>query len=102
MTLNTRPPGGPDHGPPYPRERLWTDCEDELKAARSEIERLRGLVDACAIYLKEDETPAQRIERERVDTEAVLKLLSKEKREVEQLRGLLEEQFWKPFLGNGL
>ena len=59
---------------------------EALAKRDAEIERLRELVDACAIYLKEDETPAQRIERERVDTDAVLKLLLKEKREVERLR----------------
>jgi DNA repair exonuclease SbcCD ATPase subunit len=42
MTRTTRPPGDCGRGPPYPRERLWTDCEDELKEARTEIERLRG------------------------------------------------------------
>ena len=67
------------------------DAETLGKAA-AEIERLRSLVDACSVYLKEDETPAQRIERERADTEAVLKLLLKEKRAVERLRKDLAEK----------
>jgi hypothetical protein len=63
---------------------------EALRERDAEIERLRGLVDACSIFLKEDETPAQRIERERADTEAVLKLLLKEKRYNERLRSALE------------
>jgi chromosome segregation ATPase len=55
-----------------------------------EIERLRGLVEECAVFLKEDETPVQRIERDRADTEAVLKLLLKEKRRTQKLQDKID------------
>jgi hypothetical protein len=29
---------------PYPRNRLWVDCEEELKAARDEINQLREVI----------------------------------------------------------
>ena len=64
-------------------------ADEVIEEQRAEIQRLRKLVDDCAIFLKEDETPAQRIERERADTDAVLKLLLKEKREVRRLRAAL-------------
>jgi predicted RNase H-like nuclease (RuvC/YqgF family) len=63
--------------------------EKKVDQQQAEIERLRGLVEECAVFLKEDETPAQRIARERADTDAVLKLLLNEKRRTERLRGLL-------------
>jgi hypothetical protein len=47
-------------------------CMDELR-------RLHDLVAACEPYLKEGETPAERIERERGDTDAVCRLYAKER-----------------------
>lgn len=44
----------------------------------------------CEQYLKDGETPAQRIERERRDTEAVLALLIREKRKTERMRKALQ------------
>jgi chromosome segregation ATPase len=66
------------------------DVFDMLAGMRDEIERLRGLVEECAVFLKEDETPAQRIARERADTEAVLKLLLKEKRRTQKLQDKID------------
>ncbi len=57
----------------------------------SEMERLRGAIDEIRPYLKDGETPAQRIERERRDTDAVLTLLAREKRRAEILAAALEE-----------
>jgi hypothetical protein len=54
--------------------RAWTR---EQVAAR--LRRLHALVAACEPYLKEGETPAERIERERLDTEAVCRLYAKER-----------------------
>ncbi len=57
--------------------------------AAAELLRLHALVSACEPYLKEDETPAERIERERRDTEAVCRLYAKEReRNVELLEAL--------------
>jgi len=50
-----------------------------------DVRELRQMLADCEQYLKEDETPAQRIERERRDTEAVLNLLIREKRKTEEL-----------------
>ena len=41
--------------------------------------KLRQMLADCEQYLKDGETPAQRIERERRDTEAVLNLLIRER-----------------------
>jgi hypothetical protein len=58
-------------------------------AAAAELRRLHDLVDACEPYLKEGETPAERIERERGDTEAVCRLYAKEReKNVELLEAL--------------
>ena len=75
-------------GWPYARSpgEMLDDRDEEIEQLKDEIEQLRKRIDDCAPFLKEDETPAQRIERERADTEAVLKLLISEKREVERLR----------------
>jgi len=71
-----------------------------------DVRELRQMLADCEQYLKEDETPAQRIERERRDTEAVLTLLIREKRkteelraEVDRLRHLLDT---RPALNSGL
>jgi len=50
----------------------WPDAATELR-------RLHALVSACEPFLKEDETPAQRIERERRDTEAMCRLYARER-----------------------
>jgi hypothetical protein len=65
--------------------------EDETKQATADgevhgdVRELRQMIEDCEPYLKDGETPAQRIERERRDTEAVLNLLIREKRKTEQL-----------------
>jgi len=51
-----------------------------------DVRELRQMLADCEQYLKDGETPAQRIERERRDTEAVLNLLIREKRKNERLR----------------
>jgi hypothetical protein len=53
------------------------------------LRRLHALVAACEPYLKEGETPAERIERERGDTEAVCRMYVKQReRNVELLEAL--------------
>jgi hypothetical protein len=76
-------------------ERLTTlladvgQVEAELAEKSDEVHRLHALVAACEPYLKEGETPAERIERERRDTEAVCRLYAKEReRNVELLEAL--------------
>lgn len=73
-------------------ERL-ADClpkvgEPEARFSVVETADLRAILDGLAQYLKEDETPAQRIERERADTGTVLKLLAREKKDAERYRKL--------------
>lgn len=50
-----------------------------------DVRELRQMLADCERYLKEGETPAQRIERERRDTEAVLNLLIREKHKTERM-----------------
>lgn len=47
--------------------------------------RMRDLLAACEPYLKDGETPAHRIQRERLDNFAALELLAREKRKTEAL-----------------
>ena len=47
--------------------------------------RMHDLLAACEPYLKDGETPAQRIQRERLDNFAALELLAREKRKTEAL-----------------
>lgn len=56
-----------------------------------DVRKLRQMLADCEQYLKEGETPAQRIERERRDTEAVLNLLIREKRKTERMRETLQQ-----------
>lgn len=53
-------------------------CENSLG-------ELRQMLADCEKYLKEGETPAQRIERERRDTEALLNMLIREKRKTKRM-----------------
>lgn len=71
-----------------------SDClpkvgEPEARFSVVETADLRMILDGLAQHLKEDETPAQRIERERSDTGAVLSLLAKEKIKSERLSAQL-------------
>ena len=71
-----------------------SDClpkvgEPEARFSVVETADLRMILDGLAQYLKEDETPAQRIERERKDTGVALKLLAKEKFKSERLSAQL-------------
>lgn len=50
---------------------------------------LRALVDACAPYLKAGETPAERIERDRKDCDALMTVLATRTKECEALRAQL-------------
>lgn len=52
---------------------------------KGDVRNLRQMLAECEPYLKEGETPAQRIQRERRDTEAVLNLLIREKRKSERM-----------------
>jgi hypothetical protein len=63
--------------------------------AAAELRRLHDLVAACEPYLKEGETPAERIERERGDTEAVCRLYAKEReKNVELLEAAKQVIAW--------
>lgn len=60
-------------------------------AVIGDVRELRQMFADCEKYLKEGETPAQRIERERRDTESVLNLLIREKRKSERMREVLNQ-----------
>lgn len=57
---------------------------------KGDARELRQMLADCAKYLKEGETPAQRIERERRDTEAVLNLLVREKQRTEAMKEVMQ------------
>lgn len=54
-----------------------------LKMLENENEILRRRLDECSPYLKDGETPAQCIKRNRADVDLVLGLLAKEKQKAE-------------------
>ena len=58
---------------------------DAMSSGAAILKEAAKMLEACAPYLKDGETPAQRIERERKDGAAVLGLLAKEKRRVAEL-----------------
>ena len=74
--------------------RLADECDEgmvDFAEVAAELRRLQGLVDDCAIYLKEGETPAERIAREHRDTTALMELLAREKRKSEALLVALQD-----------
>lgn len=58
-------------------------------SVEGDVRALRQMIADCDVYLKEGETPAQRIDRERRDTEAVLNLLIREKQRTEAMREVM-------------
>ncbi len=73
------------------------ECDDpEEKFIRADVveahvaEAVAKEREACAPYLKDGETPAERIERERQDCLALMALLAKEKLRSEAFRNALE------------
>lgn len=59
-----------------------------------DVRGLRQMLADCEQYLKEGETPAQRIERERRDTEALLNLLIREKQKTEAMAKEVARYHW--------
>ena len=57
----------------------------DLARVEAQRDALQAAIDACAIYLKEGETPAQRIERDHRDSLALMRLLAQEKLKSETL-----------------
>lgn len=55
------------------------------------LSRTEALVEACAPFLKDDETPAECIVRNRRDVDGCLTMLIDERRKVESLRSRLAE-----------
>ena len=66
-------------------------CEGKTKMEGYSFDAERKMIADCAPFLKEGETPAQRIERERRDTDAVLTLLIREKKKNEELLASIHE-----------
>lgn len=68
--------------------------------------RMHDLLAACEPYLKDGETPAQRIERERRDTAAALELLANERIKNEfalaALRRVKETRVWLGAVAQGM
>lgn len=56
----------------------------------AEMRRLQGLLDECSTYLKDGETPAQRMARDHRDSLALMELLAREKRKSEAMLAALK------------
>ena len=67
----------------------WASSLDDMRHSVDELEAerdaLQATLNACAIYLKDGETPAQRIHRDHCDALALMSLLAQEKRKSEAL-----------------
>ena len=63
----------------------------DLFKVEAQRDALQVAIDACAIYLKEGETPAQRIERDHRDSLALMRLLAQEKHKSEALLEFAQE-----------
>lgn len=64
------------------RNTMLDNIAEKLAAAEDRLMSLQSERDACAVYLKDGETPAQCIERTRRDGDALLRLLQREKKSV--------------------
>lgn len=64
--------------------------EEAYDDALATIDALAAKLAACAPYLKDDETPAECIERNRKDIDALMTLLAREKAQVETLTQQVE------------
>jgi hypothetical protein len=78
----THPNGedGPRDGMIYRHESMVRDAPSDR------IEELTAKLDACKPWLKNHQTPAERLEENHKETLALLKLLELEKRKTERLR----------------
>lgn len=66
---------------------------DRLDKVQLEYEKYAGLCFACTPYLKEHETPAECIQRNRDDVTQMLGMLAKERKELEAARSRLDRAF---------
>lgn len=66
--------------------RLAKEADSQQAALRARDAELSALLEACAPYLKDGETPAERIERERRDVSTAVKALAHERVRNAELR----------------
>ena len=69
---------------------------DVAEKAAAELRRLHAQIAACEPYLKEGETPAERIERDHRDSLALMRLLAQEKTKNEVLLEALKAMLRDP------
>ena len=74
------------------KEELRQEALGCLKNATSRADKLQAQLDECVDYLKDGETIAECIQRNRDDASSTLTLLAKEKRKSEELQAQLEAQ----------
>lgn len=70
-------------------DAIWP--EQWIDSAAAELRRIQAQMTACEPYLKEGETPAERIERDHRDSLALMTLLAREKTKNEALLAVLKE-----------
>ena len=73
------------------KEELRQEALGCLKNATSRADKLQAQLDECVDYLKDGETIAECIQRNRDDASSTLTLLAKEKRKSEELQAQLDE-----------
>lgn len=66
------------------------EATEEVYTADQMRAYARAVIEPCAVYLKEGETPAQRIERDHRDSLALMRLLAQEKHKSEALLEVLQ------------
>ncbi len=65
------------------------NAADEIERLRAHIAALETLVADCAVYLKDGETPRQRMDRDHDDVLALMAMLAKDRTERDRLRAAL-------------
>lgn len=65
--------------------KLGGAADEDIDKASAELRRFHALIAACEPYLKEGETPVERMERDHRDSLALMTLLAREKTKNEAL-----------------
>ena len=63
--------------------------EQAIGAVERELADLRAMIDDCAPYLKDGETPRQRMDRDHQDVLSLMQMLAKDRAERDDLRAKL-------------
>lgn len=76
--------------------RCLISLESKLESVQKQYEKYAADCYACTPYLKEGETPAECIARNRADTQSVLRMLAEDRTKLEQAQAKLEKAMAHP------